>query len=54
MVILKRKNLILGILIFTLTALFLGIISGLYPSEEVFLPTEGRRLIIDAGHGALM
>ena len=51
--ILKKNRLISGFLILLLLAFVGGIIKTAVPSdEETFLPSVGRRIIIDAGHGA--
>jgi len=51
--VLKKNRLILGILILSLVAFGCGMLkSAEFLNEETFLPSEGRTIIIDAGHGA--
>ncbi len=51
--VLKKNRLISGILILSLIVFVCGILkSAVFSSKETFLPSEGRTIIIDAGHGA--
>ncbi len=51
--ILKKNRLILGFLILSLFVFACGIIkTAVYSDEETFLPSVGKKVIIDAGHGA--
>ncbi len=52
MLVLKKKKIILFVLIVALTVFLLGVVRGKFmPDRQTFLPTEGRTIIIDAGHG---
>lgn len=51
--VLKKHRLILGFLILTIIVFACGILkSAMFSDKETFLPSEGRTIIIDAGHGA--
>ena len=51
--ILKKSRLISGFLILSLLTFLCGIVNTALPSgEETFLPSVGKKIIIDAGHGA--
>ncbi len=49
----KKNRLILSLLILLLIVCACGILKeALFSEKEVFLPTEGKTIIIDAGHGS--
>lgn len=49
----KKNRLISAILILSLVAFACGILkTAVFSSKETFFPSEGRTIIIDAGHGA--
>lgn len=49
----KKNRLILGFLILSLVVFVCGALkSAVFSSKETFLPSEGRTIIIDAGHGS--
>lgn len=51
--VLKRKRLVLiGVLVLATAFLFGAINTELFTSRQTFLPSEGKTIIIDAGHGA--
>ena len=51
--ILKKNRLISGLLILSLVVFACGIVkAAVFSDKETFLPSEGRTIIIDAGHGA--
>ena len=51
--VLKKNKLILGLLILSFVVFACGILkSAVFSDKETFLPSEGRTIIIDAGHGA--
>lgn len=53
MFVFKKSRLFLGILILFLTVFVCGMMkSSVFSGKETFLPTEGKTIIIDAGHGA--
>lgn len=51
--VLKKNRLIFGFLILSLVVFVCGALkSAVFSNTETFLPSEGRTIIIDAGHGA--
>lgn len=53
MFVFKKSRLFLGILILFLTVFVCGMMkSAVFSGKETFLPTDGKTIIIDAGHGA--
>ncbi len=51
--VLKKNRLVLGFLILSAVVFACGILKPIvFSSKETFLPSEGRTIIIDAGHGA--
>ncbi|MBQ3118657.1 MAG: N-acetylmuramoyl-L-alanine amidase [Clostridia bacterium] len=51
--VLKKNSLVFGFLILSLVVFACGILkSAVFSNQQTFLPSEGRTIIIDAGHGA--
>ncbi len=48
--ILKRKKAVAAILLMTVLVFFGGVLKEFIKTEETFLPSDGRCVIIDAGH----
>ena len=51
--VLKRKKAIIAIITAVIIVFFAGILREFSETAETFLPTEGKTIIIDAGHGGL-
>lgn len=51
--VLRRKKAIISIITAVILVFSAGILKEFYETSETFLPTEGKTVIIDAGHGGI-